>query len=415
MIKKINTIELFSGCGGFLEGFEKQGSFRTLACVEWEKAPCDNLINRLEKKWKHNNAKEEVIRFDIQRTNELFYGFNDKIYGYHKGLDELVKGKYIDIIIGGPPCQAYSYAGRVSDKNGMRNDYRNYLFESYVKVVKHYKPKLFLFENVQGMLSAAPNGKLIINEMKDSFKKAGYLIRENIDKTIFNMVEYGVPQNRKRVIILGINESLFGDKSSEILEDFYDNMMLSLKQDRKTVKDAIGDLPPLYPLEKEIVKGKIKISHENCNIDGIFNHSPRYHNKRDIEIFKLLAEDIAKGIMKYKDPEKLKELYKKETGKKSNVHKYYVLRSDEASNTIPAHLNKDGLRHIHPDYKQARSITVREAARLQTFDDDYEFIGGKMNQYKMIGNAVPPKFSFILATAIKKLFDKYNMSNIVRE
>ena len=96
------------------------------------------------------------------------------------------------------------------------------------------------------------------------------------------------------------------------------------------------------------------------------------------------------------------------TGKHSNIHKYYVLRWDQPSNTIPAHLYKDGMRHIHPDSKQARSITVREAARLQTFDDDFEFLGPTMAQYKMIGNAVPSKFAKIIASALHELLDKYN-------
>ena len=153
MNKKINTIDLFAGCGGLMEGFEKESSYNTLACVEWEKAPCENLVNRLKTKWKHNNAENEVIRFDIQRTDELFNGFSTEEYGKHSGLDALINGRKINIIIGGPPCQAYSLAGRVRDKNHMRNDYRNYLFESYLKVVCQYKPNFFIFENVLGMSS----------------------------------------------------------------------------------------------------------------------------------------------------------------------------------------------------------------------------------------------------------------------
>lgn len=120
----------------------------------------------------------------------------------------------------------------------------------------------------------------------------------------------------------------------------------------------------------------------------------------------MLAEDIESGKREYVSTSALKELYTKMTGHSSNVHKYYVLRWDEPSNLIPAHLYKDGLRHIHPDPKQARSITVREAARLQGFPDDYEFIGTQADEYKMIGNAVPPIFSKILATTLYKLLFK---------
>lgn len=135
----------------------------------------------------------------------------------------------------------------------------------------------------------------------------------------------------------------------------------------------------------------------------ISNHVPRFHNLRDIETFRMLAEDIETGTCEYVSTERLKELYTEQTGKKSNIHKYYVLRRNEPSNTIPAHLYKDGMRHIHPDSRQARSITVREAARLQTFDDDYMFTGSMGAQYKMIGNAVPPKFAEILSSALAKV------------
>lgn len=172
--KKLHTIELFAGCGGLLEGFLQQGKFDTLACVEWEKYPCETLKKRLATKWKHSNVNNEVIRFDIQRTEELINGFSDEEYGENVGLDKLVKGQEVDVIVGGPPCQAYSLAGRIRDANGMRNDYRNYLFESYIKIVKHFKPKFFVFENVIGLLSAAPDGYPIINRIRESFLEAGY-------------------------------------------------------------------------------------------------------------------------------------------------------------------------------------------------------------------------------------------------
>ena len=169
---------------------------------------------------------------------------------------------------------------------------------------------------------------------------------------------------------------------------------------RKTVKDAIFDLPPILPLKEES-KGK-RVSHE-LKSKTISWHVPRFHNERDIKIFKELALDIASGSNKYQDIESIKKLYTKMTGKKSNVHKYYVLRSNEPSNTIVAHLHKDGLRHIHPDPTQARSITVREAARLQSFPDDFEFIGSMGDAYKMVGNAVPPLFAKIIAEIVTKL------------
>ena len=119
---------------GLMDGFEQSGGFDTLACVEWEKAPCDNLVQRLRTRWGHANAREEVVRFDIQRTEELFNGFTDPQFGVSRGLDQLIGKNKVDVLIGGPPCQAYSLAGRIRDENGMRDDYRNYLFESYLSV-----------------------------------------------------------------------------------------------------------------------------------------------------------------------------------------------------------------------------------------------------------------------------------------
>lgn len=399
--KKIRSIDLFAGCGGLMEGFEQSGHYETIAAVEWEKAPCKNLAVRLKDKWKYVDAEKRVLRFDIQRTDELFKGWNDEEYGSSEGLDNLVDdAKGIDVIIGGPPCQAYSIAGRVRDENGMRDDYRNFLFESYIKVVKRYRPKAFVFENVPGILSAAPTGKPIIDIIQKAFDEAGYVVINDLSKAIIDFSDYGVPQNRKRIIILGLRRDEYGEKATEIIEQFYSTVLPKYKVNKKvTVREAIGDLEPLYPLEDFIRVDRKKCSH-SVGTSKIPNHFPRWHNKRDQKIFKMLCDDIESGTQKYVSTEALKELYTKMTGHTSNVHKYHVIRWDEQSNLIPAHLYKDGLRHIHPDGAQARSITVREAARIQGFPDDYVFEGTLADEYKMIGNAVPPIFSKVLAEAV---------------
>ena len=348
-----------------------------------------------------------VLRFDIQRTNELFQGWNDDVYGESAGLDSLVnKGGKVDLIIGGPPCQAYSIAGRIRDENGMRDDYRNYLFESYIKVVKQYRPKAFVFENVPGILSAQPGGVPIIDEIKKTFYEAGYIVLPNLKKALLDFSEFGIPQRRDRIIILGLSKEVYGDSADNLLEKFYNELLPQYKcKKKRTVRDAIGDLPKLYPLmfETKIEGRKTSHTYPNPYVD---NHIPRWHSTRDIGIFRKLEKDIEDGRNQYTSIEALKKLYEEETGHTSTVHKYYVLRWNEPSNLIPAHLYKDGLRHIHPDSTQARTITVREAARLQTFPDDYVFIGSQMDQYKMIGNAVPPAMSKIIAEAIWELLFK---------
>lgn len=409
MKRKINTIDLFAGCGGLLDGFLQEGGYNSLACVEWEKYPCETLAHRLKTKWNHTKADNEVIRFDIQRTDELFAGFDDPEYGRHEGLDSIIGQKKVDVIIGGPPCQAYSLAGRIRDENGMRDDYRNYLFESYLKVVSHFKPKFFIFENVIGMLSAAPDGTPIVNKIKKSFNDAGYKVADDFKEALFDVADFGIPQHRNRVIILGIKKDAFATEeiTESIIKDFYEVIMPSFKCKQKTVREAIGDLPKLFPSKEIIYSSGHKYSHSPISSEGALNHSPRFHSERDQKVFALLAEDIELGRNQYTSIEVLKELYTKITGKQSNIHKFYVLRWNEPSNTIPAHLYKDGLRHIHPDSKQARSITVREAARLQTFADDFEFLGSTMAQYKMIGNAVPSGFAKIIAKALHKIINKY--------
>lgn len=406
---KLNIIDLFAGCGGLSEGFEKCGNFHSLAFVEWEKQPCITLIKRLNNKWGYSNSKDIVLQFDMQRTKELIYGWkSDGIFKSSSGLNDIVGKETVDIIIGGPPCQAYSIAGRVRDENGMQDDYRNFLFECYMNIVKHFRPKIFVFENVEGLLSAKPGGVNIISRINDDFNKVGYKIIDNLRKyALINAADYGVPQNRKRLIIIGVDVNQINTLPEIALTDFYTNILPSYKSTtQKTVKDALSDLPEIFPLPSiQNINGK-KSSH-NENRSNILNHFPRFHSIRDIEIFRELALDKKDGTNKYPNSQSLIDLYQQKTGRKSKFHKYNVLELNKPSNTIPAHLFKDGLRHIHPDPMQARSITPREAARLQGFDDDYEFTGSMGDQFKMIGNAVPPPLAESVAIAINVFIKKY--------
>lgn len=398
-------IDLFAGCGGLEDGFLQSGKYTDIAAVEWLKPQVNTLIHRLETKWNIPDAKERVMHFDIQREEELFSGWDDKKFGNSNGLDYFVdKAEGIDVIIGGPPCQAYSIAGRVRDENGMHDDYRNYLFEHYLNVVDRYRPKAFVFENVPGILSAAPGGVPITDLIREGFLNINYDIVEDLKIAKLNASDYGVPQNRERVIIVGIDKNRYNN-SQEILLRFYSEVLEKYKENRKiTVREAIGDLPACMPYFDE-EHHKKRISHMTPETT-ITWQKPRYHNLRDMDTFKILADDIETGRREY-DSKKISELYEKKVGSKSPIHRYHVLEPDIPSTTIIAHLYKDGNRFIHYDSKQCRSITVREAARLQSFDDDFEFVGAQGNAYQMIGNAVPPQLAKRIALALSDMMEEH--------
>ena len=404
-------IDLFAGCGGLEDGFLQSGKYEDVAAIEWLKPQVNTLIKRLETKWKIKDAAERVMHFDIQRENELFEGWQDDEFGQGKGLDYFVnKAKGIDIIIGGPPCQAYSVAGRVRDEKGMRDDYRNYLFEHYLNVVNRYRPKVFVFENVPGILSAAPDGTPITDLIRKGFDNIEYDIINELKIAKVNASDFGVPQNRERMIIVGIDKRRYTD-TQKILERFYFEILPSFKEKHKiTVREAIGDLPECNPFYDDEHHKKRK-SHSEPDVDVTW-HKPRYHNLRDMDTFRTLALDIESGRREY-DSKKISELYEEKIGSKSPIHRYHVLEPDLPSTTIIAHLYKDGNRFIHYDSKQSRTITVREAARLQSFDDDFDFVGSQGNAYQMIGNAVPPQLAKRVALALSKLLDEIESNKVM--
>lgn len=401
---KYKFIDLFAGCGGLEDGFLQTNKYIDVAAVEWLKPQVNTLIHRLKNKWGIKDAADRVMHFDIQREEELFGGWNDEEFGNGKGLDHFVNEVGgIDVIIGGPPCQAYSVAGRVRDENGMRDDYRNYLFEHYLNVVNRYRPKVFVFENVPGILSAAPDGTPITDLIRQGFSNIGYDIIDDLRIAKVNASDFGVPQNRERMIIVGIDTKRYKDTQA-ILGRFYSEILPSFKESKKiTVREAIGDLPECNPFYDEEHHKKRK-SHSEPE-SSVTWHKPRYHNLRDMDTFRTLALDIESGRREY-DSKKISELYEEKVGSKSPIHRYHVLEPDLPSTTIIAHLYKDGNRFIHYDSKQSRSITVREAARLQSFDDDFDFVGSQGNAYQMIGNAVPPQLAKRVALALSKMLDE---------
>lgn len=394
--KKYTFIDLFAGCGGLSEGFYRQG-FKALAHVEIDHWACETLRTRM-KFYGYKDYNREVIEHDITSDDIL------------ERIDNAVNGRTVDIIIGGPPCQAYSTAGRVRDGKKMASDPRNYLFESYVKILEYYSPKFFVFENVTGLLSAqvknAPIFPKVLKALGNKYKVIG-----NPEVLVHNTADYGVPQLRKRVIIIGVRKDI--DKSAEelyesIIKTHWNPETLSNEKKGKKrfvdVRQAIGDLPSVepgqdastedfdYPCNNEFLKRIGK-----PGIHPLMDHIARKHNDMDRERFQVMIHNHwSFGQLRREMPQ-----YEHEHARVFD-NSYVVQWWDLPSKTILAHIHKDGFQFIHPDEEQRRTFTVREAARIQSFPDDFEFKGSRGEKYKQIGNAVPPLFAEALAKSIKK-------------
>ncbi len=405
----MNYIDLFAGAGGLSEGFFQAG-LNPIAHVEMDAAACETLktrtayhylksINQIEKYTKYLKSKDKsskiynnipinlldtVIKEEINKENmpRIF----DKI-------DFLANNRNIDIIVGGPPCQAYSLVGRSRDPNRMRGDSRNHLYKYYAQFLKKYNPKFFVFENVAGLISAENYLKSMLNLFEQ--KEIGY----KVSLKILDATDYGVLQKRKRVFLIGKKTS----------KNFDFPKVTKINNKWKIKNDLFSDLPKLNPgdgLEVSIYTSamteylkKFKIRN---SIDFVTQHITRPHNNRDIEIYKIAIINWLKHgkRIRYNElPEELKT-HKNQT---SFLDRYKVVDPNGYSHTMVAHIAKDGHHFIYPDLEQIRSISVREAARIQSFPDDYYFEGGRTAAFYQIGNAVPPLMAKNIAKTIRTL------------
>lgn len=399
--KQYTFIDLFAGCGGLSEGFYRLG-FKALAHVEINHWACETLRKRMSY-YGYKDANKEVIEHDITAEDVI------------EKLDNAVNGRTVDIIIGGPPCQAYSTAGRVRDGKKMASDPRNYLFESYVKILEYYHPKFFVFENVTGLLSAKVDGSLIFPRVIKALGK-DYNIIDNPDILVHNTANYGVPQIRKRVIIMGVRKDIDKTSVEQLYKDVKKTHWLPEMPDEERkglshfvdVQQAIGDLPPVepgcdastdsynYPCDNQFLKRVGK-----KGVHPLYDHIARQNNDLDRERFAVMIKNHwTFGQLRRKMPQ-----YEHEHARLFD-NSYVVQWWNLPSKTILAHIHKDGFQFIHPDEKQARTFTVREAARIQSFPDDFEFAGSRGEKYKQIGNAVPPLFAEALAKSIKTNLEK---------
>ena len=415
---KMNFIDLFSGAGGLSEGFIRKG-FKAIAHVEMDKASCNTLLTRtayhylIEKGQKGiyvDYLKNKITRDELYNllpkelkksviNESIGVDNNTKIF---KQIDEIKGTKKIDLIVGGPPCQAYSLIGRAADKDGMRNDDRNYLYIQYAEFLKKYKPKVFVFENVLGLLSAKDkNGEKYLDKMLNLFREIGY----ETEYKLLHANDFGVLQNRKRVILIGKR----GHEKGFYPEFKKKNLTVS-------VEEIFKGLPKLKAGEGNFFETKytkniseyLKEIKVQNGLDFTTQHIARPHNEQDKEIYRIAITKWKKNgeRLNYNDlPDRLKT----HKNRKSFTDRFKVVAEElPACHTIVAHIAKDGHYYIHPDIKQNRSITPREAARLQSFPDDYFFEGqsekpSRTAAFKQIGNAVPPLMAEEIAKEIKKM------------
>ncbi len=404
----MNFIDLFSGAGGLSEGFIRAG-FNPIAHVEMDSHACNTLETRLifHKLEKEDNLRPYYNYIQGKLDRESFikkYGnkeitssvINSSIGGKNNKeifrlINDLKSDLKVDLIIGGPPCQAYSLIGRARDKNSMLNDSRNYLYKEYAKFLIEYKPKVFVFENVLGLITAK-KGEFFKN-MKAYFKRIGY----EIDYSIQNSADYGVLQKRKRIILIGWKKDI------ELEYPVFDKI-----ENNWTLDEVLKDLKILKPGEQNnVTKYKSKTTKylENFQlrngVDFVTQHIARPHNKRDLEIYKIAIDKFTKGEkLKYPDLPKRLKTHKNE---KSFLDRFKVVNINGHSHTMVAHIAKDGHHYIYPDLKQVRSLSVREAARIQSFPDDFYFEGGRTAAFRQIGNAVPPLMAEAIANKIAEL------------
>ncbi len=419
----MNFLDLFAGAGGLSEGFLRAG-FEPIAHIELDINACKTLRTRsiyhylkqndmmyLYRKYQKTYNKSDDVR-DKEMEKLLSHipqgklepimniGISEKTLPYI--FDEIdtrlksIENEGIDLIIGGPPCQAYSLVGRARDENSMEDDPRNYLYKLYIRFLTKYQPKAFVFENVPGILTAF-KGNLFKN-LQAYMKRVGY----NIEARKIDARDFGVLQSRKRIIIIGWRKDL---------EFLYPTLEISNID--YTVNDILNDLPKIcagevytkfnYKCEPNKYLLDTKLRNED---DIITHHIARPHNERDLEIYKIVVNkwNNEKTRIKYTD---LPESLRTHNNLSSFLDRFKIVAGDEKySHTVVAHISKDGHHYIHPDIIQNRSITVREAARIQSFPDDYFFEGSRTSNFVQIGNAVPPLMAEEIANWFKERLEQ---------
>ncbi len=421
-----NYLDLFAGAGGLSEGFIQAG-YTPVAHVEMDAAACNTLKTRAAYHWLKKENRLEIyhqyLNGNVGRAE--FYesvpnSIMDSVLNYEISedtlpeifdkIDTLLNENRLDLIVGGPPCQAYSLAGRARSESSMVGDQRNYLYRLYARFLQRYRPKYFVFENVVGLLSAKEeDGTLHFDNMRALFQDCGY----STEYKVLNAFQYGVLQNRKRIILIGKRGNF---------EHFYPEIP-AVDTSGITVSELLDDLPAIKAGEG--INGPVATNEYtgtylyNAYIkeyahEPVTLHIARPHTRQDLEIYRIAVETWNRDHtrIQYTDLPKELRTHKNLT---SFLDRFKVVAKDlPCTQTVVAHISKDGHYYIHPDIQQNRSLTPREAARLQTFPDNYYFESskagtGRTAAFRQIGNAVPVRLAYSVASAIRDFFNSDNI------
>ena len=423
----LNFIDLFAGAGGLSEGFIRAG-FTPIAHIEKDKYACDTLKTRAsfhylkdtnqlgiyerylyEKLEKEDGRKlwEQVPKWITDTVIQCEIGENT-IAGIFKRVDTLIGDKKVDIIVGGPPCQAYSAIGRARIGKAVEEDPRNELYKYYVEFLEKYHPKMFVFENVLGIRSAK-NGEPL-KDLTRLVEQAGY----KMELKVQTASEHGVLQHRQRVIIVGWKKEENGKPTKfhypELkVEKIKYQVMNDLFIDLPERKHGEGKLcaPVKYTKPYSEMKYLKKSNIRNNIFTFTTQHIARPNNENDRFIYKMAVD---KWLQKRQRLSYLEIPNENQTHKnrESFLNRFQVVDPYGCCHTVVAHIAMDGHYYIYPvlnpTIENVRSITIREAARIQSFPDDYYFEGSRSAAFKQIGNAVPVVLAHKIAEALKEQF-----------
>lgn len=439
MKMEIKILDLFAGAGGLSLGFElfkdtrKRQVFELFRAVETEKYACETLKNR------YGNKK--VINGDLTKKST------------HEKVVSECKGE-VSVVLGGIPCQSFSLLGPRSgyglNQGKAKSDERDHLYMELKNIVDEVKPDVLVIENVKGILSKKDHkGRKIIDVIISDFENIGYSF-ENVKGEkyfLLNAADFGVAQKRERVILIGIRKRWKNIPVPDIKPTHYDpetdesNNVKDLLP-YVTLFDAIGDLPEVSPkitfngaskyqvtriinLNTHINNGKDRNSFNRSRFDKhyrnisksgkkfldfirpgnykfIDHHVARGQQLSDIKLFKNMKQGETAGEFCKRRPKLAKKLIKYDMN--TFKDKYRKQNWEKPCTTVFAHLAKDGNRFIHPS--QARTITPKEAARIQSFPDDFIFCGPISGKFRQIGNAVPPLLAYNIAQAVYKIMSE---------